>query len=152
MKKVVKGKKAMYGIGWSKDYQYNRITAGRILPELPGIICFSKVRRNVSTELLLFADWREGLRTAVRQIFDPFCLKHEFLRKKMAEENLYYKYCIVDSNRTDLQNIFFLLVDRYQPVLNQTGVKQSPARYDEISVFEKTVNDPLTDIIIPGVF
>ena len=151
MKKSVKGNKVMYGVGWSKDYQYNRITAGRILPELPGIICFSKVRRNVSTDLLLFADWREGLRTAVRQIFDPLCPKHEFLRKQLVEENLYYRYCIVDSSRADLQNIFFILVDRYQPLLNQTGVKQSPAGYEEVSVFEKRVNDPMADIILPGV-
>ncbi len=150
MNKKTVNNKTYYAIGWSKDYSYDRISASRILPDMPGIIFFYEENRGRLTECLCFACWREGLRMGMKLLFDPMLSKQTYLRKMLENKKLIFKYCIVDSSPKDLQDVFCMLVEKYKPELNSIEAVTDSGRYDEINLVEKTVSNMLEKLNIPG--
>ncbi|MBN1501737.1 MAG: hypothetical protein JW982_16375 [Spirochaetes bacterium] len=152
MNKKTVNNKTFYGIGWSREYPYERISASRILPDLPGIVMFYEDGRGRLSECLCFACWREGLRMGVKMLFDPLLSKQTYLRKMLENKKLVFKYCIVDSSSKDLQDVFAMLIGKYKPELNSADSVTDSGRYDEINLVEKTVSNMLEKVTIPGFY
>ena len=110
MKKKVHNKNAYYIIGWSKIFKYERIIAARILPELPGILFIYEKEGSVLKELLCYACWRDGLRMGIKRLLDPIFSSQPKIMQAMQGKDLYYKYSIIDTSPSDMQDIMFWLI------------------------------------------
>lgn len=149
-KRIINENEAHYAIGWSKYSDYNRVSASRSLPDLPGLIFFKEKKSDKA--FLLFATWREGLRTSMQIMMDPILSKNRFLLNQFKDKRLEYKFCIVDSSPKDLQDIFAKLVRDYDAELNNAEGVSSSGRYKKITVYEKVVTDPMTNFEVPAFF
>lgn len=148
-KRIVKNK-AYFAIGWSKVHQYDRHSASRILPDLPGIILFTD--RKSDSCVLMFASWREGVRTAMQVLMDPILSKNRFLMEQLKERRLNYRYCIIDSSPADLQDIFAKLLRDYDPELNDSAGVKNSGRFKEVTVHEVNTDDPTGKFGAPAFF
>lgn len=146
MNKKVHKDSAYYEIGWSKTFEYNRIMAARILPELPGILYFYEKKEGRLVNLLSYACWRDGLRMGIKRLLDPVFSAQPKLLKEMQDKELYYKYCIVDSSPADMQDIMFWIIRSYIPKLNNVKDFTDSKRYTDICVREIDLKPTEIDI------
>lgn len=136
MEKKIKNNIATYTISWTHYFPYHRIRASRILPELPGILFFAEQKGPLIKPLFCFATWRDGMRMAMRDLFDPLFSKQAIMMKYAENKDLRYRYAIVDSNPKDLQDVFYKVLTSYTPPLNVLGKMKATERYDGIILKE----------------
>ncbi|MBN2436754.1 MAG: hypothetical protein JXK07_15950 [Spirochaetes bacterium] len=152
MEKKIKGADAYYAIGWSKPFEYNRITASRILPDLPGILFFSDNSKGAMKPLLAFATWREGLRTGMRDLFDDMFSKCKPIMPYAEKKGLIYRYTVIDSTKLDLRDVFYWVLRSYNPVLNTIKGVTPTSRYGNIYVIERENAGNADNVRLPGSF
>jgi hypothetical protein len=139
MKKAIRDKNVYYSIDWSRLFVYDKYEARRVLPELPGIIWVqNKIERRIETSLF-YACWRDGLRVGFSKLMDDLVLRHNDLREQLIQYDMFYKYCVVDTNPKDLRDIMFWLIKEYKPRLNDIKEFQDSKRY--MNIFVKEVED-----------
>lgn len=139
MKKDVRGQDVYYSIEWSRLFEYDRYEARRVLPELPGIIWIqNRANRKFETSLF-YACWRDGLRVGLSKLMDDLVLKHNNLREKLIEHDMYFQYCIVDQSPKDIQDIMYWLIKEYRPSLNDINSFKDSRRY--MNIFVKEIED-----------
>ena len=139
MKKKSADESVVYAIEWSKPFQYDRFSASRVLPDMPGILFFSEKRGDDHYSLLLFATWREGLRGGMRNLMDETISAMPKTAVTLKEKKLYYRYAIVDSSPYDLKDILFWLIRTYEPEFNSVRDFVHSNRYEKIAVNERRV-------------
>ena len=139
MKKAIRDKNVYYSIDWSRLFEYDKYEARRVLPELPGIIWVqNKIERRIETSLF-YACWRDGLRVGFSKLMDDLVLRHNDLREQLIQYDMFYKYCVVDTNPQDLRDIMFWLIKEYKPRLNDIKDFKDSKRY--MNIFVKEVED-----------
>lgn len=131
-----------FSIAWSKLFKYHKHAAARVLPELPGILYFYSVTGKKLTDLLCFGCWREGLRMGMRDLFDAAYSKQPYLTESLADREMYYKYCVVDTNPSDMKDIMYYLIRTHSPELNDFRAVEDSKRYRDICVDEVTIDEP----------
>lgn len=136
MKKKVSGNSVFYSIAWSEINRYDRHTATRKLPELPGILFLYTAKGKMLTSLLIYGCWRNGLRMGMRDLMDPMFVQNQPLYEHLKELDIAFKYCIIDSSPSDLQDIMFWLIAEYTPSMNTLDVFKDSHRYHDITVKE----------------
>ncbi|MGL4369034.1 MAG: hypothetical protein ACRCUT_05090 [Spirochaetota bacterium] len=136
MKKTVKNESVHYLIEWSAPFEYDRITAARILPDMPGILFISEKKGRDHFPMLCFACWREGLRSGLKDLMDELFTKFPDTVKELKARGFYYRYTVVDTTPHDMQDIMFWLINTYQPEFNNSRGFGDSRRYSDISVRE----------------
>lgn len=137
MKKNIIASNVFFSIEWSRFFEYDRVSAGRILPDMPGILHFAEQIGGVQKNILLFASWREGLRAGMKNIFDTdFCKMPEIRDDLLDREDLLFRYTVIDTSPQDMQDIFFWLLKAYAPLHNNSASYEDSKRFTEISVNE----------------
>lgn len=137
MKKHVYGDEVYYEITWSPLYRYDKYTAGRILPEMAGILSFQEKDLPDENILLFYGCWRSGCRIGLKNLLDSMISPHPDLRDQIDTEELYFRYTVIDTTYRDLQDILFWLTRTYQPPLNDHRNFKDSQRYRGISVQER---------------
>jgi hypothetical protein len=137
MKKSIVNDSVYFEIEWSKPFLYDRITAGRVLPDMPGILFFSEQRGGDYLPLLLFAAWREGVRGGMRNLMDDMFSAMPHTSEELKKRNLYYRYAVVDTSAHDMKDILFWLVRTYEPEFNSIRGFSDSQRFVNIAVDEK---------------
>ena len=137
MKKVAADNSVVYNVEWSKPFEYDRFSASRVLPEMPGILFFSEKRGNDYHPLLIFASWREGLRGGIRNLFDEMFSAMPKTAAELRKKKLFYRYAVVDSSPLDMKDILFWLIRTYEPEFNSSREFTDSHRYEQIAVNEK---------------
>ena len=127
----------IYDIEWSKPFPYDRFSASRVLPEMPGILFFSEKRGSDYWPLLLFASWREGLRGGMRNLMDETFSAMPKTSVEMKAKKLYYRYAVIDSSPLDMKDILFWLIRTYEPEFNSARNFTDSNRYEKIAVSER---------------
>jgi len=135
-KRVFKETEVYYKIEWSKIFEYDRISATRILPELSGIICIMKKVRKNYEPILFYACWRDGCRVGLKKLLDEFICKHPELRNEILKDDVYYRYTIVDTKARDMNDIMYWLMKEYKPYLNDYKNYRDSGRFKNIYVNE----------------
>jgi hypothetical protein len=148
MQKKVKDDTVYYAIGWSKTFKYDRISAARILPELPGILYLYEESKGRLKDLLCYACWRDGLRMGIKVLLDPIFSTQPQLLKQLKDKKLYFKYTIIDSSPQDMQDVMFWIMRSYAPVLNNSKEFTDSKRFREICVKEANLKKGEIDIKI----
>ena len=139
MKKNTRERDVYYSINWSRLFEYDKYEARRVLPELPGVIWIqNKIGKNMETSLF-YACWRDGLRVGLSKLMDDLVLKHNDLREKIIQYDIFYKYCVVDTSPQDLRDIMFWLIKEYKPKLNDIKDFVDSKRY--MNIFVKEIED-----------
>ena len=141
MKKEVIGNGVFFVIEWSEYYKYERISSGRILPDMPGIIHFADQSRPVQENLMIFAAWREGLRSGMKNIFDPLFTPFPSMVEDFSSRDLMFRYCVIDSSPEDMKDVMFWLLQSYNPKYNDTKRFDDTKRYRDISIREVAIGD-----------
>ncbi len=136
MKVDIRSNEVFYKIQWSKIIPYEKYSASRILPELPGIICILKNRRPDPEPLIFFECWRDGLRDGLRIFMDPNRKKFSDILERIRELELMYMYTIIDTTPRDIQDILFFLINTYKPPFNNTSTFKDSGRFRGINVKE----------------
>ena len=144
MKKNTREKNVYYSINWSRLFEYDKYEARRVLPELPGIIWVqNKIEKRIETALF-YACWRDGLRVGFSKLMDDLVLKHNDLREQLIQYDMFYRYCVIDTNPQDLRDIMFWLIKEYKPILNDIKDFKDSKRY--MNIFVKEIEDKTSDI------
>lgn len=137
MKKTAADSSILYEIEWSIPFRYDRISAGRILPDMPGILFFTEKKGDSHYPLLIFAAWREGVRSGMKNLMDEMFSAMPETSKQLKQKELYYRYAVVDTTPQDMKDILFWLIRTYDPEFNTgTGFHDS-GRFRDIGVKEK---------------
>ncbi len=136
MKKDVRGQDAYYFINWSRLFEYDKYEARRVLPELPGIIWIQHRINKKMESALFYACWRDGLRVGLSKLMDDLVLKHNDLREKLLQHDMFYKYCVIDKSPLDIQDVMFWMIKEYKPALNDSSGFNDSKRYMNIYVKE----------------
>ncbi|NCU32096.1 MAG: hypothetical protein EOM23_04005 [Candidatus Moranbacteria bacterium] len=137
MKKNVSGDNVYYSISWSRVFEYEKYSASRIVPELPGIIRLMHKKNNRYVNQLFYACWRDGCREGLKKLMDDLIDKHNDIREKLLQDDLYFCYTIIDTNPRDMQDIMYWLISEYKPLLNDAGNFDDSKRYRDISIKEE---------------
>jgi hypothetical protein len=144
MKKDVRGQDVYYSINWSRLFEYDKYEARRVLPELPGIIRIqNRINKKMETTLF-YACWRDGLRVGLSKLMDDLVLKHNDLREKLLENDMFYQYSVIDKSPLDIQDIMFWLIKEHKPSLNDSKGFNDSKRY--MNIFVKEIEDKSGDI------
>lgn len=137
MKKSEYRDDVFYTIVWSRLIPYDRHSAARVLPEMPGILCFmEKPKRGDPRYLVFYSCWRDGLRMGLKNLFDPDLGRHKKLAAMIARHELLYKYTMIDSSARDMQDVMYWLIRNYTPEYNSLDEFSDSKRYKEIYVKE----------------
>lgn len=134
--KILNKNEVCYDISWSKLFEYDRISATRILPELSGIICIYHKIKGRYQPIMFFACWRDGCRVGLKKLLDEFLSKHQDLRNIILQDDVYYKYAVVDTKPKDMKDVMFWLIQEYKPALNDYRNYTDSKRYRNIYVKE----------------
>jgi hypothetical protein len=139
MKKKLNENDVYYSINWSRLFDYDKYTARRVLPELSGILWIqNKIGKKMETSLF-YACWRDGLRVGLSKLMDDLVQKHNDLREKLIEYDMFYKYCVIDTHPQDIQDVMFWLIKEYKPKLNDNKDFEDSKRY--MNIFVKETED-----------
>ncbi len=137
MKKSVVNDDVFYTIAWSRLIAYEKHSASRILPEMPGILCLLETApRGGMRYLIFYGCWRDGLRMALKNFLDPDFTKFPDINASLRGRNMQYKYTVVDSSMQDMQDVMFWLIRTYEPEFNALEGFDDSKRYKNISIRE----------------
>lgn len=139
MKKRIVGDEAHYTVAWSRIVPFDKYAMTRIVPELPGIVFFSR-KENGRGPLFVYGCWREGLRLGLKYLFDPEFSKVPKIAHELVSDRLYFKYTVVDSDPRDMKDIMSVLISKYSPALNNSSFGDT-GRYSAIHLREVEMKD-----------
>jgi hypothetical protein len=111
-KKDVRGDDVYYAIEWSRLFEYDKYTARRVIPELPGIMWLLHPVKTEVESLLFYACWRDGLRVGLRKLLDDSFINtgKEVLRHLLLQHELLYRFAVIDTSPQDIQDIMYWLI------------------------------------------
>lgn len=135
MNKTVRDETVCYQIEWSAPFEYDRITAGRILPDMPGILFLSEKIGADHIPLFCYACWREGVRSGLKNVMDEMFTPFPVMVARLKEKGFCYRYAVVDTTPHDMKDIMFWLICTYHPEYNNADYSDS-GRYVDVSVRE----------------
>ncbi len=135
-KKIFNDREVYYKIEWSRVFEYDRISATRILPELSGIISILRKEKKSYVPILFFACWRDGCRVGLKKLLDEFICKHPKLRDEILQDDVYYRYSVVDTSAKDMNDIMYWLIKEYKPHLNDHENYRDSGRFKSIYINE----------------
>ncbi len=137
MEKNVVGENAYYQIAWSSTYSFDKYRVLGI-PEMPGLICLQKkvINKIKPDYLIYFSCWRNGLRKGLNDITNTERNRFPEITKAIEEDTLLYKYTVIDTNISDMNDIMYWLIKEYQPILNNSVDFSDSARYRNIYLKE----------------
>lgn len=142
MKKAVVNDDVFYTIAWSRLIEYDKHSASRILPEMPGILCLMERLAGGAMEYLIFYScWRDGLRMALKNFLDPDFSKFPEINASIKRRGLFYKYTVIDTNIQDMQDVMFWLIRTYKPEFNALEGFGDSKRYRNISIREMDLGE-----------
>lgn len=136
IKKNVRDRDVYYFVEWSRIFEYDRHSVTRLIPELPGIVILQHRINRKMVPMLVFACWRDGLRVGIKKLMDEFSTTRVSLREKLSENDLYFRYAIVDTSQKDIKDIMYWLIKEYKPELNDLTTFTDSKRYLNIFVKE----------------
>jgi hypothetical protein len=136
LKKETFKKGAYYKIAWSPEYKYDRFRAHKVLPELSGIICLYYKAQSRIRYLLFHPCWRDGCRVGLKKLLDPAMTRQPEILRQLDLEELFFKYTLVETNISDLQDIIYWLIRTYRPTFNDFENFKDSQRYRDINVKE----------------
>ncbi len=140
MKKRVHGQEVYYTLAWSPVKAYDRFSASRFLPELPGIVEIISIENGAFRTLMFLECWREGLRSGIKNLMEPDSPKFRDIRRELARYDIAYRYTEVNSSPNDLRDIMHWLIQATSaPFNNVTGFTHT-GRYRIINVKEISRN------------
>jgi hypothetical protein len=137
-KKIVRNQ-AHYTVAWSRTVPFDKYSVSRIVPELPGIVFFSR-KENCRVPLFIFGCWREGLRLGIKYLFDPKYSKVPHIAHALLDDKLFFKFAVLDSDPRDMKDVMALLISKYAPVLNNKSYADT-GRYAVIHLREVEMKD-----------
>jgi len=139
MKKNVRDRDVYYYIEWSRLFEYDRHSATRLMPELPGIVWLQHRLNKKMVNMLFFACWRDGCRVGLKKLldeFNEFSTTRKSLRDSLMASELYLRYTVIDTSRDDIQDIMYWLINEYKPELNELAAFADSKRYMNIFIKE----------------
>lgn len=145
-KKDVKGDDVYYSLEWSRLFEYDRFTARRVMPELPGIVWLQHLSKKGMESLLLYACWRDGLRVGLRKLLDDSFINtgKENLREILLNYELHYRFTVIDTSSLDMQDIMYWMIKEYNPLYNDVKTFSDSRRY--INIFVKENGPDISEI------
>ncbi len=145
-KKDVRGDDAYYSIEWSRIFEYDRFTARRVMPELPGIVWLQHPVKNQMESLLFFACWRDGLRVGLRKLLDETFINtgKDNLREKLYTHELHYRFTVIDTSPLDIQDLMYWMIKEYNPLYNDISTFTDSKRY--LNIFVKENGPDISEI------
>ena len=150
MKKQIQDDTALYTIAWSQLYKFDKYSARKILPGLPGILSIYEKVDNKFVNLIFIACWRDGCRQCLIRFFDPTISKQLHIYEQIKDKEIYYKYTIIDSNPKDMQDILYWLINSYENKFNNAKSFNNSGRFKKISVDERIMGkDEIVEKIYP---
>jgi len=146
MKKDVRGDDAYYSISWSRLFEYDRFTARRVMPELPGIVWLLHPVKKEMESLLFYACWRDGLRVGLRKLLDDSFLNtgKDHLREILLTHELHYRFAVIDTSPLDIQDLMFWMIKEYKPLYNDEHKFTDSKRY--MNIFVKETDSDTIDL------
>jgi len=142
MKKTVVNDDVFYTIAWSRLIEYDKHSASRILPEMPGILCLlERLPRGAMKYLIFYGCWRDGLRMALKNFLDPDFTKFPAINAGLKGRSMFYRYTVVDTSMQDMQDIMFWLIRTYTPEFNAVEGFEDSRRYKNISIREMDLGE-----------
>jgi len=75
---------------------------------------------------------------------DDLVLKHNDLRDKLLEHDLFYQYSVIDTSPLDIQDIMYWLIKEHKPALNDIKSFNDSQRY--MNIFVKEIEDKSGEI------
>jgi len=142
MKKSLNNDDVFYTIAWSRTFRYDKHEAGRVLPELSGIIHLEEdVPREDKPCLLYYGCWREGLRLGLKNLLDPYFTKFPEVTRQLHAKKFLYRYTVVDSSPADMRDLLYWLIQNYGPLLNNPVDFTDSRRYENIFVKEMELRE-----------
>ncbi len=139
MKKRIHNDEAFYDIAWSPFYKYEKYSAGKILPELAGIVSLHHAERNSYSDLIYYGCWRDGCRIGLKKFIDYETSNYKHIIGNFDMGNLYYRYTVVDTSPQDLKDILFWLIASYDAEYNNKRTFSDSKRYKNINVRESSM-------------
>ncbi|HOK03199.1 MAG TPA: hypothetical protein PKX79_11035 [Spirochaetota bacterium] len=145
-KKDVRGDDVYYAIEWSRLFEYDKYTARRVIPELPGIMWLLHPVKTEVESLLFYACWRDGLRVGLRKLLDDSFINtgKEDLRDLLLQHELLYRFAVIDTSPQDIQDIMYWLIKEYKPLYNDLAKFTDSKRY--MNIFIKENGDILPNL------
>lgn len=140
MNKIIQNDEVFYTLAWSKLYKYEKYSAMKILPELSGIVSVFKKKENTDVNQLFYGCWRDGCRIGLSKLLDPLFTPLSHVLEKMGNENIYYRYTIIDSSPKDMKDILWWLMNTYETKFNNPENYKDSRRYRSINVDEKKLD------------
>ncbi len=140
MRKRVHGKEVYYTLAWSAVNAYDRFSASRFLPELPGIIEIMSIENGNYQTLMFLECWREGLRSGIKNLLEPDSPKFSDLRRKLTRYDIAYRFTEVNSSPNDLKDIMYWLIQATHAPFNNIDGFTDTGRYTSINVKELNRN------------
>lgn len=140
MQKQVTREKVYYNIVWSQPAACNRHTIMGI-PALAGIVCLFQKKHDIINYLLFYACWKSGVRNGTRDLLDPNHSQFPELIKLSDNKDLMFKYTVVDTSPSDMQDIMYWLINEYVPLLNNAEDFIDSERYKDIYLLELCEDD-----------
>lgn len=141
MKKNIRDNDVYYYIEWSRLFEYDRHSVTRLIPELPGIVWMQHRVNRKMVNMLMLACWRDGCRVGIKKLMDEFSTTRVSLREKLSQREVYFRYAIVDTSRSDIRDIMYWLIKEYNPELNDLASFTDSKRYIDIFVKESFDED-----------
>jgi hypothetical protein len=129
-----------YNVIWSQPAVFDRHMIMGI-PGMAGIVCVFRKRHDVTDYLLFYASWKSGVRNGARDLLDPNHSQFPQLIKMSEKKELMFKYCIVDTNPLDMQDIMYWLISEYLAEFNNSEDFTDSKRYREIYLLEMYENN-----------
>jgi len=131
MKKNIINNDVYYTLAWSQVLKYEKYSASRTLPVMPGIIGLFQDKTSRYVPLLYFECWREGLRDGLKNFMEP-TPKFRELRKLIDPEELFFNFTIAEGTQKDLKDILYWLIQTYRPAYNNAESFSDSGRYKNI--------------------
>ena len=130
-----------YTIAWSKVYPFDKYSASRIIPELAGLLYFTRQWDDRDGKpLFIYGCWRDGLRMGFKLLFDPMFSKLPGIAHSLLEAPLFFKFTVVDTTPMDLKDVMSNLISRYRPDFNSADYAPSN-RFSAVYVKETKMRE-----------
>jgi hypothetical protein len=130
-----------YTIAWSAVYPFDKYSASRIIPELSGLLYFTRQWDDRDRRpIFIYGCWRDGLRMGFKLLFDPMFSKHPGIAHALMEGPLFFKFTVVDTTPKDLKDVMSKLISGYRPDFNHADFPSS-SRYGAVFVKETKMRE-----------
>lgn len=108
-------KNVYYTIYWSALTKADKYEIIKSVPSVSGLFELYYMDKKKKLNLFFFAKaWFGGLRNSIRSLTDPLIEKNPKRRKVLENHDIYYRFCMTDSN-SDMADVLYFYSLTYFP-------------------------------------